>query len=118
MDFDSAFGVWKLPLQSAALIVGPDKRKEASMAHATRWIALVVLCGGLSGCGVFKPTTQKPQLFHPGTIQQQRFNAVAHDPYPDQDAAPAIDGGRPRDYQKQLPEPVRNRWLSDSWWGR
>lgn len=54
----------------------------------------------------------------PGTIQQQRLRATVHDPYSDQDAGPEVVGGRPRDYQQQLPEPVRNRIYVDSWWGR
>jgi hypothetical protein len=54
----------------------------------------------------------------PGTIQQQRIRATVHDPYPDPDMAPEVVGGRPRDYQQPLPEPVRNRIFVDSWWGR
>jgi hypothetical protein len=53
-----------------------------------------------------------------GPIQQQQYNASLHDPYPDNEAGPAIEGGRPRDFQVPLAEPVRNRWLRDSWWAR
>ena len=92
------------------------------MANTTRFLVLAVLIGGmggLSGCGIFYKSTQKPNILHPGTVQQQRLAAVAHDPYADPDIAPANAGGmRPRDFQKPLAEPVRNRWLSDSWWGR
>lgn len=52
---------------------------------------------------------------HPGTIAQQRMRATVHDPYPDQDAGPKIDGGRPRDFQNPLAEPVRTRPFWDSW---
>jgi hypothetical protein len=55
---------------------------------------------------------------HPGTIQQQRLRATIHDPYPDPDLGPDIDGGRPREYLNPLPEPVRNRIYADSWWWR
>jgi len=51
-------------------------------------------------------------------VQQQRLKATLHDPYPDQDLAPPVMGGRPRDYQRQLPEPVRSRYLEDLYWGR
>lgn len=51
----------------------------------------------------------------PGTIEQQRLRATIHDPYADPDAAPLLDGMRPRDYSKPLPQPVRNRIYVDSW---
>jgi hypothetical protein len=54
----------------------------------------------------------------PGTVQQQRYQATLHDPYPDGDGGPEVVGGRPREFQKPLAEPVRNRWLKDSWWNR
>jgi hypothetical protein len=57
-------------------------------------------------------------LHAPGTVQQQRLRATVHDPYSDQEAGPEVDGGRPRDYMKALPEPVRNRIYADSWWPR
>jgi hypothetical protein len=59
-----------------------------------------------------------PRLWNPGTIDQQRLRATIHDPYPDPDFGPKIDGGRPREYQQPLPEPVRNRIYADSWWWR
>ncbi len=52
-----------------------------------------------------------------GSIQQQRLRATLHDPYPDQDLGPEVVGGRPRDYSRQLPEPVRSRYLEDLYWG-
>lgn len=68
---------------------------------------------GSSGCAGWGHSWSRP-----GTIQQQRLRATVHDPYSDQDAGPEVVGGRPRDYQQQLPEPVRNRIYVDSWWGR
>ena len=56
--------------------------------------------------------------FHPGSVQQQRYRATLHDPYPDRDIAPEVVGGRPREFMRPLPEPVRNRYLPDSWWPR
>ena len=80
-----------------------------------RWlIALSVACLATCGCasgGGFN-------FFNPGNIYQQRIRATIHDPYSDQDLGPEVVGGRPRDYQQQLPEPVRNRLYVDSWWGR
>jgi hypothetical protein len=72
---------------------------------------LIAIASGCAGRG----STAYPWPFRaPGDIQQQRFNAVAHDPYYDNDAAPEVVGGRPREYSKQLPEPTRSRWLSDN----
>jgi len=76
-------------------------------------VALVVAGAIVAGC-----TAGRPNLRQPGDLQTQRFNAIAHDPYTDVDAGPEVVGGRPRDFQKPLPEPVRNRWLMDSWWWR
>lgn len=76
-----------------------------------------LLCAGVVcvsvgvGCG-----SERPNIRHPGDIQTQRFKAITHDPYYDQDAGPEVVGGRPRDFQKPLAEPVRNRWLMDSFW--
>jgi hypothetical protein len=50
----------------------------------------------------------------PGTMRQQQLGATMHDPYADNDAGPAVVGGRPRDFQKPLAEPVRSRLLTDS----
>jgi hypothetical protein len=74
---------------------------------------LVIVGVMAAGC-----TAGRPNLRQPGDLQTQRFNAIAHDPYTDVDAGPEVVGGRPRDFQKPLPEPVRNRWLMDSWWWR
>jgi len=56
--------------------------------------------------------------FRPADVQAQRIRATVRDPYPDQDQGPKVEDARPRDYQRQTPEPVRNRFFTDSWWGR
>jgi hypothetical protein len=72
------------------------------------WLATVAILGaGTLGCRGYNNPFQRP----PGTLQQQRLNATVHDPYSDQEAGPEIVGGRPRDFQKALAEPVRNRPL-------
>lgn len=50
-----------------------------------------------------------PSIFNPGSIEVQRSNASLHDPYTDPDLGPTDPGGRPRDFQKPRPEPVRNQ---------
>jgi hypothetical protein len=67
---------------------------------------------GCAGGGLFY------NWFHPGTVQQQRFRATLHDPYSDKDLGPEVVGGRPRDFARPLPEPVKSRYLQDSYWGR
>ncbi len=50
-----------------------------------------------------------PNLLHPGNLASQRFDAIYHDPYPLDDVGPPVQGGRPRGYQKPVPEVVRGR---------
>ena len=88
------------------------------MRLLTLAMCLTVVASGCAGrgSGATGHTAYPSFMRPPGDIQQQRFNAVAHDPYYDNDAGPEVVGGRPREYSKQLAEPVRNRWLSDSYW--
>jgi hypothetical protein len=66
-----------------------------------------------SGCrGYWNP------FMPPGTMHQQQLKATVHDPYTEPDIGPEVVGGRPRDYQKPLAEPVRNRYIWDSWSNR
>lgn len=58
------------------------------------------------GCG---PNVRKPNLFHPGNLARQQYDAIYFDPYPMDDAGPEIVGGRPREYQRPVPEVVRGR---------
>ena len=76
-------------------------------------LLLVIAASLTTGCAGYHP-----RLWSPGNVQQQRLRATIHDPYPDPDLGPKIDGGRPRDYLEPLPEPVRNRLFVDSWWWR
>ena len=80
------------------------------MSRRLLLVAVALLVGGCAG--------SRYNLFQPGSVQQQQLRATVHDPYPDVDAGPEVVGGRPRDYQQPLPEPVRNRLFTDSWWGR
>lgn len=55
-----------------------------------------------------------------GSLNQQKANAIVHDPYPLDDIGPDDNSVRPPDYQRSLPEPVRNRIGADAmpWLGR
>jgi hypothetical protein len=79
-----------------------------------RIVLLLVLLPSLSvGC------RNTPALLGPpGTMRQQQLNATLHDPYAGTDIGPEVVGGRPREYQKPLAEPVRSRFVWDNWLGR
>ena len=71
----------------------------------------------LSACLVAMLATgcrHAPWMAPPGPIQHQQNRAVVHDPYPQNDIAPAEAAARPRDYEKPLPLPVRNRIVPDA----
>jgi hypothetical protein len=48
-----------------------------------------------------------PDLYHPGPAGYQRARALQHDPYPLDDVAEPVVGGRPREYQRPVPEAER-----------
>ena len=74
------------------------------MNHRLLSVVLALLLTAVAGCRGYNPF-QRP----PATMQQQRLSATIHDPYADADAGPEIVGGRPREFQKPLAEPVRSR---------
>ena len=79
------------------------------------WTAVFLCCGAVAsaaGCGY------RPFAGPAGTLTYQRQNATLHDPYSDNELGPEVVGGRPREFQKPLPEPVRSRWLQDAWWAQ
>lgn len=55
-----------------------------------------------------------------GSLNEQKANAIIHDPFPLDDIGPDDNSVRPPDYQRSLPEPVRNRIGADAmpWLGR
>lgn len=72
----------------------------------------ILLCLAMAGCNL-----GRPNWFAPGTVDQQQGRATIHDPYPDNDLAPTVVGGRPRDFQQPASEPVRTQpWKY--WYGQ
>jgi hypothetical protein len=69
-----------------------------------RAAAIVVAIALASGCG---GNVAVPDLFHPGPAGYQRARAIQHDPYPLDDVAEPVVGGRPREYERPVPEPER-----------
>jgi hypothetical protein len=85
-----------------------------------RWLLSLLVLTAI-GCSADRSSIlglSRPQWFHPGSLDYQRNTASLHDPFPDNDVAPEVVGGRPREFQKPLAEPVRNRSQADSWWSR
>jgi hypothetical protein len=50
-----------------------------------------------------------------GSAEKQRFNSTVFDPYTDNEIAPEVVGGRPKDFQKPLLDSDRSRLLRKSW---
>ena len=61
--------------------------------------------------------TERANIGMPGTIDVQRRRAIRLDPYPNQDIAPEIVGGRPREYDEDRSEANRAKLLREAWWG-
>ena len=64
------------------------------------WIAPVIF---ICGCG-WLPW---PNLYNPGPAHYQLRRALQHDPYPEDETGPPVEGGRPQGFEKGLPEPAR-----------
>ena len=88
-------------------------RKERLMWERTLRAVLMGIVAALMGCGLSRPRVGAPE-----PILYQQYRATRHDPYADPDAGPEAPELRPREYQEPLAEPVRSRWLRDSWWAR
>ena len=67
-----------------------------------------LLLGIVGGSGCSSLTTP------PGPMNVQQAAATIHDPFPLTDIGPDDLGSRPPDFQRPLPEPVRNRLHVDS----
>jgi hypothetical protein len=61
----------------------------------------------LTGC----KTTAKPNWFDPGTAKEQKAQAIRHDPWPENEPGPRIEGIRPREYDRPLSEVDRARLI-------
>jgi hypothetical protein len=74
------------------------------MRKALLWLLLPVI----AGCA--NPEFRMPRPFRQGPAREQRINAQHFDPYPTDAGGGDILGGRPEDYNDQIPEPARSRW--------
>jgi hypothetical protein len=106
----------RLPIIRGHFLLGPHHvfRRNSLLMPLRRFNVcslIAVLCAaGMAGC---TPEVHNyirfPNLFHPGWAPQQRAEALEHDPYPLDDMGPEVVGGRPREYQRPIPEVERAR---------
>ena len=83
------------------------------MCKTLRIILPAILLAGVAGCqGVAGPTWGSP-----GTAALQQNRAERFDPYPENEAGPAIEGGRPHGFQTPPAEVRRSRWSPKEWGG-
>jgi hypothetical protein len=85
--------------------------KERVMVRRFTLLVVVALAASLAGC-----RTMWPRWFAPGNIQEQRYSATLHDPYPSAYAGPEVVGGRPREFQKPLAEPRASQLQQERLW--
>jgi hypothetical protein len=82
--------------------------QRASANSGTTLISILTTC--IVGCTAeAQRHIRFPDLAHPGPTALQRAEAIQHDPYPLNDIAPEIVGGRPLSYQQPLNEVERAR---------
>ena len=87
---------------------------ESAMPKSNRFKAACVCLVAclITGCQPINDWLTRPA----GTRDQQRLRAALHDPYALPDVAPGSEQVRPPGFAKPLAEPVRNRYLHDSYW--
>ena len=78
-------------------------RKRIKNNHSFALASILLLTSAISGCYM------TPNFGAPGTIGMQRSRAVVHDPFPDNDIAPPIMGGRPLGFDRPMAEAEKNQ---------
>jgi hypothetical protein len=84
----------------------------AKIRRAVLAVFAAMLVAALAGC-----MTDPVNWRQPGTMAEQQRRAIRLDPYPNNNIAPEIVGGRPREYQIDRSEVERARLLRESWFG-
>ena len=79
------------------------------MPHLRHICCVLLMLATLPVAGCYSPYMRWPELYHPGTANQQRAVAEKYDPYPSPDAGPEVVGGLPPGYERPL---------SETEWGR
>lgn len=74
------------------------------MQYLRHICCVLLMLAILSVVGCYSPYMRWPELYHPGTANQQRAVAEIYDPYPSPDAGPEVVGGRPPGFERPLTE--------------
>ena len=77
------------------------------MPRIVNFVLIAVLTLAGSGCG---NNLQWPRMRGPGSADYQQYQATIHDPYPEDDIGPPVEGGRPLGYENPYPQTERLRW--------
>ena len=76
--------------------------------HYITTLSLLLLCSLASvGCQHFEEQVTKPR----GEIRQQQYRAALFDPYSATEIGDDLGGMRPPEFDRPLPEPVRDKYL-------
>ena len=76
--------------------------------HYITTLSLLLLCSLASvGCPHFEEQVTKPR----GEIRQQQYRAALFDPYSATEIGDDLGGMRPPEFDRPLPEPVRDKYL-------
>ena len=78
------------------------------MPRPLRLSSVLLLRGFLSGCQHVQEQVSKPR----GEIRQQQYRAALFDPYSIPEVGTDLGGMRPPEFDRPLPEPVRDKYLS------
>lgn len=78
-----------------------------STAKRLQLVFVAAACLPLAACS--ETFFRTPKLLHPGPAPYQQARAEQFDPYPPNDVAPKIVGGRPLDYAVPANEVTRSR---------
>ena len=81
------------------------------MSRCFAMLLIGLIAVGITGCNM-----SRSRLRSPGSVQQQRANAMMFAPFTDEDAGPEVVGGRPKDFQKPLSDTERSRLFLNSYW--
>ena len=84
----------------------PTCLKRRKMGNIAKVVLLATTTFFFVGCANIYP----PNWCSPGTARQQQLIAEQYDPYPENDIAPAVVGGRPLGYMNPPAETLRARW--------
>ena len=79
------------------------------MQPSSKQVVFAITCASCAVLLVACATVRMPNLLHPGPAGYQRADALQWDPYPLDDIGPPVEGARPREYARPIPEVKRGQ---------